>query len=405
VAPARWARHRSWGRRHLVGLSVLALATLTTAALPQSGMAAPAPTLDQVKAQLADLATQAEVAQERLNQARVDIAAGQRVLAEKQARVSRSQARVAALQVGVDRIASQQYRSGGFDPTVQALLADNPNKFLEQLAAVDLVSQHQADLLRTASVASQRLAQDKLAAAQQVDRLRALYTQAALDYQQVRAAQTKAAALFDSLQAAQRAAILQARAQARAQALAAARAALAQAQAAARAAADAAAAARAAKARTSTTTTTSGHAGPSTRPFTRSGGSGHSRGGGSGGSGSGSSGSIGQRVVAYALARVGDAYVWGAAGPTAYDCSGLTMRAYQSVGISLPHSSTAQHTSGRQIASTALQPGDLVFYYRPIHHVGIYIGHGMIVNAENPSVGVIVAPLYSMPYVGAVRPY
>ena len=54
---------------------------------------------------------------------------------------------------------------------------------------------------------------------------------------------------------------------------------------------------------------------------------------------------------------------------------------------------------------SALQPGDLVFYYSPIHHVGIYIGHGMIVNAENPSVGVTVAPLHSMPYVGAVRPY
>jgi cell wall-associated NlpC family hydrolase len=81
------------------------------------------------------------------------------------------------------------------------------------------------------------------------------------------------------------------------------------------------------------------------------------------------------------------------------------MRAYQSVGISLPHSSSAQYGSGRHIAASALQPGDLVFYYSPIHHVGIYIGGGMIVNAENPSVGVAVTGLYSMPYAGAVRPY
>ena len=95
----------------------------------------------------------------------------------------------------------------------------------------------------------------------------------------------------------------------------------------------------------------------------------------------------------------------GCAGPSAYDCSGLTMRAYQSVGIWLPHSAAAQFGDGRQIPPSQLQPGDLVFYYSPIHHVGIYIGGGMIVNAENPSVGVTVTSLYSMPFSGAVRPY
>jgi cell wall-associated NlpC family hydrolase len=60
---------------------------------------------------------------------------------------------------------------------------------------------------------------------------------------------------------------------------------------------------------------------------------------------------------------------------------------------------------GRAIPASQLQPGDLVFYYSPIHHVGIYIGGGMIVNAENPSVGVTITGLYSMPFMGAVRPY
>ena len=159
--------------------------------LPQSGSAAPTPSLDQVKAQLADLATQAEVAQERLNQVRVDIAAAQRVLAQQQAKVARSQSLVSASQVGVGRIASAEYRSGGVDQTMQLLLADNPTQFLEQLAAVDLVSQRQADVLRTASVASQRLAQDRLAASQQLDRLRTLFAQATSDYQEVTAAQAK----------------------------------------------------------------------------------------------------------------------------------------------------------------------------------------------------------------------
>jgi cell wall-associated NlpC family hydrolase len=109
-------------------------------------------------------------------------------------------------------------------------------------------------------------------------------------------------------------------------------------------------------------------------------------------------------AVSYAMAQVGKAYVFGAAGPSAFDCSGLTMRAWGAAGVALPHSSAAQYSSGRHIPESELQPGDLVFYYSPISHVGMYIGNGMIVNAENPSVGVKVTSLHSMPYVGAVRP-
>ncbi|MGZ4451331.1 MAG: NlpC/P60 family protein [Nocardioides sp.] len=109
-------------------------------------------------------------------------------------------------------------------------------------------------------------------------------------------------------------------------------------------------------------------------------------------------------AIAFAMAQVGKAYVYGAAGDSAYDCSGLTMRAWGAAGVSLPHSSAAQYNSGRHISESELQPGDLVFYYSPISHVGMYIGNGMIVNAENPSVGVKVTSLHEMPYVGAVRP-
>ena len=109
-------------------------------------------------------------------------------------------------------------------------------------------------------------------------------------------------------------------------------------------------------------------------------------------------------AVSYALAQVGDAYVYGAAGPSAFDCSGLTMMAWAQAGVSLPHSSSAQYSSGARIAASDLQAGDLVFYYSPISHVGMYIGNGMIVHAANPGSGVTTAALHSMPYVGAVRP-
>jgi cell wall-associated NlpC family hydrolase len=109
-------------------------------------------------------------------------------------------------------------------------------------------------------------------------------------------------------------------------------------------------------------------------------------------------------AVQYALAQLGDAYVHGAAGPSAFDCSGLTMMAWAQAGVSLPHSSSAQSGTGTPVSGSDLQPGDLVFYYSPISHVGIYIGNGQIVDAANPSTGVRIANVFSMPFSGAVRP-
>jgi cell wall-associated NlpC family hydrolase len=108
-------------------------------------------------------------------------------------------------------------------------------------------------------------------------------------------------------------------------------------------------------------------------------------------------------AVDFALAQVGDAYVWGASGPDAWDCSGLTSGAWGAAGVSLPHSSRAQFGMGTSVPSSQLQPGDLVFYYSPISHVGIYIGNGQLVQAANPSKPVNIAPVFSMPFAGARR--
>jgi cell wall-associated NlpC family hydrolase len=88
------------------------------------------------------------------------------------------------------------------------------------------------------------------------------------------------------------------------------------------------------------------------------------------------------KAISTALAQVGDAYQSAAAGPDAFDCSGLTMYAYASAGISLPHSSRSQSTMGTQVTRSELLPGDLVFFYTPISHVGLYIGDGMMVHAR-----------------------
>lgn len=110
-----------------------------------------------------------------------------------------------------------------------------------------------------------------------------------------------------------------------------------------------------------------------------------------------------QAAVNAALSKVGSRYVWGTSGPNTFDCSGLTSWAYRQVGITLPRSSRAQAGMGTAVSKANLRPGDLVFYYSPISHVGLYIGNGQIVDAANPRSGVRVTSLNSMPYSGARR--
>jgi cell wall-associated NlpC family hydrolase len=104
-----------------------------------------------------------------------------------------------------------------------------------------------------------------------------------------------------------------------------------------------------------------------------------------------------------ALAQVGDPYVWGAAGPDAFDCSGLVQYAYAAAGIALPHSSAMQSTMGTPVSRSQLQPGDLLFFYSPVSHVGMYIGNGQMVHASTSGSPVKVASVDYMPSYNSAR--
>jgi len=112
-------------------------------------------------------------------------------------------------------------------------------------------------------------------------------------------------------------------------------------------------------------------------------------------------------ALRYAVKQIGDNYVWGAAGPIRWDCSGLTMRAYEQAGVRLPHSSRAQYGYGRSVSRGSLLPGDLIFFGSPISHVGIYIGKGQMVHAPRPGARVQIAKFGDYfgrkRYVGARR--
>ncbi|MFJ7337308.1 NlpC/P60 family protein [Streptomyces sp. NPDC101116] len=128
----------------------------------------------------------------------------------------------------------------------------------------------------------------------------------------------------------------------------------------------------------------------------------------SGGEGSGGTvhhpSAEGSRAVRYALRQVGKPYEWGAEGPRAYDCSGLTSRAWAEAGSPVPRTSKEQWRRLERITLAELRPGDLVVYFRKATHVAIYLGNGLVVQAPRPGATVKVSPIAANPVLGAVRP-
>jgi cell wall-associated NlpC family hydrolase len=110
------------------------------------------------------------------------------------------------------------------------------------------------------------------------------------------------------------------------------------------------------------------------------------------------------RVVEFAYRQLGKPYSWGAAGPNSYDCSGLTLAAWQAAGVGLPHNAARQYGSMAHVSRSDLRPGDLIFFYGPISHVGVYIGGGRMIHAPEYGENVRVAGIDSQPIHGFGRP-
>jgi peptidoglycan DL-endopeptidase CwlO len=340
-------------------LVALAAATCAVTLLPSSSQAAHTPSITEAVRQLDRLQNQAEVAAENYDAAQIRVVTAQQAYAGVQAKVARAQARFATLSQSIGSLVSTLYRTDVGGSSLTLLSAQNPQAFLAQTTAVDSLTRQRAEVLTRVETARQEVTSDQLAAKQKLALVKAAMAQAAKAKAQINKKVQAEKGLLASLKADERRKVLAAQA-------AEATLAQARAQAAVRPTRSAAPHVQ--------LPTTSGHV------------SGRAAG-----------------AVAFALSQVGKRYVYAASGPNAYDCSGLTMAAYRSVGVYLPHQSSQQYHYGRHISSSDLQPGDLVFYYSPIHHVGIYVGHGMIVNAANPREGVTEVGVFSMPYVGAVR--
>jgi cell wall-associated NlpC family hydrolase len=255
---------------------------------------------------------------------------------------------VAALQKSLGTIAIEQYKSGGFGQSFELLFSSDPALYLSSAGALDAITRRKAAQLRKFETAQQRLnattltVNDKLALVAAAQKK--LTAQSALAQKKL----AEAEKLLSKLTKAERERL-------------------------ARLAEDEENADQASSLKAAQ-------------------------------SASGISGRAGT-AIKYALAQIGDKYVFGAAGLVTWDCSGLTMRAFAAAGVSLPHSSRAQYAYGKAVAKKDLQPGDLVFFGKPISHVAIYLGPDRMLHAPRSGSRVKIANMNmgKKPYIGARR--
>jgi cell wall-associated NlpC family hydrolase len=371
-------------------LSAAGVAFVITALLPAvSSQAAQPKTVAEAQAQLDSLSDQAEVASEQYNGAKLLLSQAQQKAAAATVTAGRAHDLVVTEQAQVGVFAVQSYESGGLSEGLAIVLnTKSPAQAMDRIAMLQHLSGQQSTALAAVRSADLRYQQSLSSAAQAKARATALAAQLAQKQAQIKAAVDKSALVLAQLTAAQRAQLLaaqKAKAAADQARAAAALASFTRAQAARAASVRAAALAasrrlvRPAPAKDA----------PASVPVVA-----QSLGGSS----------VAQRAVAAALSKLGDRYVFGASGPSTFDCSGLVQWAYGRAGVSTAHYTGAFWNSYRHVSYDELKPGDLVFFHRDHHHVGIYIGNGMMVNAPHTGDVVRIASVLGHgAYSGAVR--
>ncbi|MFF1559102.1 NlpC/P60 family protein [Streptomyces sp. NPDC058279] len=322
--------------------TTLALAGAATAtAFEGTSQAEPVQTPTQVKAEVDRLYQDAEAATERYNGAKEQADAAERELSGLRDEAARRADRLGAARSALGALAAGQYRSGGLGPTVRLAMSGNPREYLDRAAFLTRAGDRTA-----ARVAAVRRGLDE------VDRLR---DQASGRLADLRARRDELAAAKAAVEAK----------------LSTAKQLLNKLTAEERAAYEAQSA-------------PAGTQGPLPIPA--------------------GDGSRAARAVAFAYGAIGKPYVWGATGPGSFDCSGLTQAAWGAAGVSLPRTTYTQINAGQRVSRDRLAPGDLVFFYSGVTHVGLYIGDGKMIHAPHPGAPVRVAPIDSMPWAGAARP-
>jgi cell wall-associated NlpC family hydrolase len=316
------------------GLLVGATAALTVSVLPATAAAVPGATTDPAEAaeRVADAEHQLGIVSEKVNDARVELEKQEAAAADADRVAAEAQAELDALDGQIREVARSAYTDTGLTQFGLLLTSDSAEDFVSQLGTLEAIAGHTNEVVGEVALMADR-AESAQAAAE--------------------AAEAEAKKVLDEISTQQRTLESQiAEYQRQYAALSA----------------------------------------PQQQQVSRV----HGGETVSAPSGVVASSAAAQTAVDTALAQVGDPYVWGAGGPDAFDCSGLTQYAYSAAGISLPHSSRSQSQMGAPVSAGNLQPGDLLFYYSPTSHVAMYVGNGKMVHASTSSKPVMVVDFDSM---------
>ena len=313
-------------------------------------MSSAAPTLETAQREVDRLRTVAAEKFEAANDATIRIRSLERETAALEQQEAKLQKELQAANRALAQLAIAEYKSSGFGETFELLFSSDPTKYLSDAGTLEVISRNYAKKQREFATTKLKVEASQFVISDRTALLKAERVKLNREVEQARMALSKAEKILKSLKKEDRERLARLEAE------------------------------RENKILDESKKYAASYKGDNTR------------------------GSI---ALKYALAQIGDVYVWAAAGPTRWDCSGLTMRSFQQAGVSLPHSSRIQIKYGKNISASSLKPGDLLFFGKPISHVSMYMGGGKMVQAPRPGKKVEVVNFTKMfgkkPFVGARR--
>jgi cell wall-associated NlpC family hydrolase len=344
--------------------------TLLSQGSAQAAPADPKPSIDEVQRKVDELYQQAGSATQRYNAAEERTDRQRKKSNKLLDQVAKQTQKLNESRRLLGSYAAAQYRTGAISPTASLLLADDPQSYFDQNQLLDRLSARQHQAVEDYTEQRTEVAEQRDEATRSLETLTESQKELAEGKREVQRKLAAARELLAELTAEEKARLAalekkrEEEAKRKAEELA-------------RKQAEAAAAAEQSQERQPETGT---------------------------GTDTSSSAAKAAKVISFAEAQLGKPYVWGATGPNSYDCSGLTQDAWKAAGISLPRTTWDQVKVGTRVATADLRPGDLVFFYDDISHVGIYIGDGKMIHAPKPGTNVRVESIYYMPIYGGVRP-
>ncbi|MEU9009899.1 NlpC/P60 family protein [Streptomyces sp. NPDC048479] len=368
-----------------VGFTTAALASVTLLST-QSANAAPTepkPSVEEVQKKVDDLYRQAGTATEKYNKAKESTDEKRREVDQLLDDAAKRTDKLNESRRTLGNYAAAQYRTGAVTPTAALLLADSPQAYFDQTQLMDRMTDRQRTVIDDYETQRAAAAKQRAEATKSLESLTDSQKALRTSKQEVQAKLSEARSLLSKLTAEEKARLA---AIEREKEEVARRKAEAKAKEEAKARADA----EAERKRREQAQQPGGDSGTGTGTGT--------------GTSDGAYAAKADKVLSFARSQMGKPYVWGATGPSSYDCSGLTQAAWKAAGVDLPRTTWDQVKVGKRIATKDLLPGDLVFFYDDISHVGIYIGDGKMIHAPKPGANVREESIYYMPIYGSVRP-